>query len=52
MSGPSSLLGGTLSSLRVTGSARVQRPTVAKGAVSVSDGSLTIRDAPLTISFP
>jgi hypothetical protein len=52
MSGPSSLLGGTLSSLRVTGSARVQRPTVATGAVSVSDGSLTIRNVPLTISLP
>lgn len=50
--GTGTLLGGFLPSVRVTGSASLQRPTVASGAVSVSDGSLTVKNQPLSIQIP
>lgn len=53
ITGPDALLRGRLPSLQITGSARPQGAAVASGAVSVSDGALTVRGgAPLTISLP
>jgi len=50
--GTNALLGGSLSSVVVSGSAALQRPTVASGAVSVSDGSLNVKDQTLSIQIP
>lgn len=51
MSGTGSLLKGTIATLFVTGSTRLQGSTVASGAVSVT-GSLTVADSALSISIP
>jgi hypothetical protein len=52
VAGSSVVIGGNLSALQVTGSAELQRSTRTSGAVSVSDGSLTVKDQALTISIP
>jgi hypothetical protein len=52
LAGTRVVVGGALPALRVTGSARLQRPVVAGGAVSISDGSLGIADVPLSIQIP
>lgn len=49
--GASALIGGNFPALEVSGSARLQRPTVANGAVSVS-GTLLVKDNPLTVVIP
>jgi hypothetical protein len=52
LSGGSALLGGTLDALVVKGSTSLQRSTTATGAVSVTDGSLTVSAFPLSIQIP
>lgn len=53
MTGAGSKLRGTVPSLQLTGGVRLQGATRATGAVSVSDGSLTVSGSnPLTISLP
>lgn len=51
MTGTGALLKGTIPSLFVTGSTRLQGATKASGAVSVT-GSLTVADSALSISIP
>lgn len=51
MGGANGLLNGTVPSLRVTSSVRLQRAVKTTGAVSISDGSLTVMH-PLSISVP
>ena len=46
------LLGGTVPGVVISGAVRLQRPTVATGAVSVRDGALTVRNQPLSIRVP
>ena len=50
--GGDALLGGTVDALRVTGSATLQRSTAATGAVSVSEGTLTVKDRALSVRVP
>jgi hypothetical protein len=50
--GSDALLGGTVDALRVTGSAKLQRSTAATGAVSVSEGTLTVTDRVLSVHVP
>jgi hypothetical protein len=50
--GTGALIGGTLPSVRVTGSAKLQRAVRTTGAMAVSDGSLHIADRPLSIQIP
>ena len=52
LTGTSALLGGTVDRMVITGSAALQRPTFAKGAVSLSDGSLSVKDKAFTIAIP
>lgn len=52
MGGAGALLSGTLPSLRVTGSVKLQGATRATGAVSISDGSLNLAGRPLSIQVP
>jgi hypothetical protein len=52
MGGTGALVGGTLPSLRVTGSARLQSAVRTTGAVSIQDGSLNVADRPLSIQIP
>lgn len=52
MTGTNTLLRGNVDALRVTGSTRLQGGTRATGAVSVQDGSLTVKDQALSISIP
>jgi hypothetical protein len=51
MAGSSALLGGQVDALDVTGSVKLQRPTTATSAVSVS-GALNNAGQPLTITIP
>jgi hypothetical protein len=51
VAGSSVVIGGNLSAVQVTGSAQLQRSTVASGAVSVT-GSLNVKDQALSISIP
>jgi hypothetical protein len=50
--GAGALLSGNVDALRVSGDASLQRATRASGAVSVSEGTLTVTDRALTISAP
>jgi hypothetical protein len=50
--GGTGFLGGSVDALKVSGAASLQRSTTASGAVSVSDGTLTVTDRALTISAP
>ncbi len=52
LAGAGALVGGTLPSVRVTGSATLQSPVTATGAVSIADGSVQISDRPLSIQLP
>jgi hypothetical protein len=52
MSGAKTLLRGSVPSLRVTGNTTLQGATATSGAVSIADGSLTIRNQPMSISIP
>lgn len=52
MGGAGTLLNGTVPSLRVTGSVKLQGATRATGAVSIQDGSLNVADRPLSIQVP
>jgi hypothetical protein len=51
MPGAGALLGGTVNALEISGSVKLQRATTATGALSVSDGTLTVADKALTISL-
>lgn len=51
ISGTGAMLSGTIPSLFVTGSTKLQGRTVASGAVSVT-GSLTVADSAMSISIP
>jgi hypothetical protein len=51
MSGSGALLGGNVNALEVTGSVKLQRATVATGAVSIADGTLSVADKPVSISI-
>jgi hypothetical protein len=46
------VVSGTLPSVRVTGSARLQTAVRATGAVSIADGSVSVADLPLSIQIP
>ena len=50
--GGTGLLSGSVDALKVSGAVSLQRSTRASGAVSVSDGTLTVTDRALTISAP
>lgn len=52
MSGTGAYLNGTIPSLLVTGSTALQGSTKATGAVSVADGTLTVKDQALNIALP
>lgn len=52
MRGTSSVLSGTVDALVVAGSTRLQRATAATSAVSVTGGTLTVKDQTLTIQIP
>ena len=52
MTGTGAYLSGTIPSLLVTGSTALQGSTKATGAVSVADGSLTVKDQALNIAIP
>jgi hypothetical protein len=51
LTGSAAVLSGTVNKLVVSGGARLQRPTVATGAVSVT-GALTVSNQPLSIAIP
>ncbi|HEV7588338.1 MAG TPA: hypothetical protein VGO40_09500 [Longimicrobium sp.] len=51
VAGSNVVIGGNLSAMQVTGSAKLQRSTKASGAVSVT-GSLNVKDQAMTISIP
>jgi hypothetical protein len=51
VAGSSAAIGGSLSALQVTGSAKLQRSTVTSGAVSVT-GTLNVKDQALSIRIP
>ena len=51
LTGAKALVSGTVNALAIPGSARLQRPTFATGAVNVT-GTLTVADQPLSITIP
>jgi hypothetical protein len=52
LGGSGVVVNGTLPSVRVTGSARLQGSVRANGPVSISDGSLNLAGSPLSIQIP
>lgn len=52
LGGTGVLVGGTLPSVQVTGSARLQSAVVTSGAVSISDGALDLSGRTLSIQVP
>jgi len=52
LSGSAALLRGNLPTLRITGSTTLQGAVRVTGAATVADGSLTVKDRPLSIQIP
>lgn len=52
LAGSGVVVGGSLPSVRLTGSATLQKSVTTTGAVSIADGALNVADLPLSIQVP
>ncbi len=52
VAGSGVVVGGSLPSVRLTGSATLQKPVTTTGAVSIADGALNVSGLPLSIQVP